>query len=186
MNANCNCGRGVLAAGAAAVFGALLSGCVSVDDFRKMGPAERSHFVCQRYSEVRQLDAEIDALSADIVEIEEALHRGYRIHTSCKQEPVTASTTSKKKVKSKCTPDGRGGMVCEEEEIVTDDPKTEYRTVCEETPVAIDSEFEEEKLRRYDWELDDLAAIRDEVYGACILEVNRMSAEEAYDFYQRD
>ena len=163
---------------------ALAAGCVSVDDFRQMSPAERAHFVCSKDREVRQLDADIDALADDIAQIDEALYRGYHLHTSCKQVPVSASTTSKKTVKSKCKPDGKGGEVCEETETIHTDPITEYHTVCEDIPVPIDVQFEKEKLRGYEWELDDAVAVRDEVYRACVLEIEPMSAEEAYDFYK--
>ena len=165
---------------------ALVSGCVSVDDFRKMSPAERAVFVCDRNGEVKGLGKQIEDMAADIAEIEEALHRGYRVHRSCKQVPVTGTTTSRKTVKSKCTPDGKGGQVCEEQEVITEEPTTEYRTVCEEIPVAIDPEFEKEKLRSEQWRIEDVAAIRNEVYAACILEVESMTAEEAYDFHQRN
>ncbi|MCY4324556.1 MAG: hypothetical protein OXC81_00825 [Betaproteobacteria bacterium] len=177
---------GCKAIAGAAVLAALLSGCVSVDDFRKMTPYERSHFVCSRHREVRGLDGEIDALLANISEIEETLQRGYRVHRSCKQVPVTESTTSKKTVKSKCRPHkkNKDTMICEEEEILVEDPRQEYHTVCDETPVAIDAAFEQEKLRGYRWELDDVAAIRDEVYSACVMQVDQMNAEEAYDFYK--
>ena len=107
----------------------LLTGCASIEDFRKMTPDERANMVCEADSRLRQLRKEKDLLTQSIQSSQEALSRGYRLHRECKNIEVYGDSTTVCK-------ETRGKTICKEHRPVS------TRTECNDIPVAIDSELD--------------------------------------------
>ena len=148
----------------------LLTGCASIEDFRKMTPDERANMVCEADRRLRQLRKEKDLLTQSIQSSQEALSRGYRLHRECKDIEVYGdSTTVCKEI--------RGKTICKEHRPVS------TRTECNDIPVAIDSKLEKENIRNWTKSTRQLDKETRSVRTACYSRIVKMTPEQAYEHY---
>lgn len=137
-----------------------------------MPPPERADYVCSRHWETRQINDELANTEGLITETENVIARGYRLHRSCEFVPVTVSK------EERCKTNKDGEKVCKE----TSDLK--HAEVCKDLPVAIDGQFEREKLSEYRGRHRSLEAEYNRSYDACFAQVRPMSAQQAFDYFQ--
>ncbi len=149
----------------------LLTGCASIDDFRKMTPDERARTVCEADSNLRQLHKEKDALTQAIQSSQEALSRGYKLHRECKDVEVYGDVTTV------CKDVSKNKTVCKEHRPVS------TKTECKDIPVTIDSGLEKENIRIWTKNRTQLdKKIRND-WSACYSRVVKMTPEQAYELY---
>ena len=152
----------------------IVGGCASLDSFKEMTAYERAKYACSSKKDIRSFDKRIKSSSSAISELESVIATGYRTHKSCKQVQVNSGVQN-------CT-----------SRIVLGTIQTDcgpslfpsYRTVCEETPVAIDGDLEERKLKRHRDERKSLRQLRSDSYDRCHKTVQALSAEEAFSYYE--
>lgn len=100
---------------------------------------------------------------------EAAIAQGYRLHQSCKEIYVPST--------SECHTDIEGVTRCTQ--------SSEKETVCEDLPVAIDGTLEKEKLKNYQDSHKQYSHRFNKKMRECKLYVRPLSAQEAFDYYQR-
>ena len=153
----------------------LLSACASVDSFRKMTPLQRAHEVCTSVNGYTQLDREEREHANKAAEIRQVLDRGYRLHESCRT--VEASKAPELACPSRSV--RHGDTRCSKEQ------GGKYKRICRDIPVSIDGALEKEKLANHEMQLQVRAIDKQRFYQRCHAEVVTLSAEQAFDYYQR-
>ena len=151
-----------------AMVGLLLGGCAAtLEEFQQMSAYQRAQYVCDSHQHIRFLETQMNSANSAVEEVRTVIARGYRLHKSCKEVLV---------------PDKETCFLLEEKLIC--EQKTTYKTVCEETPVAIDGDLEKGKLRRYKKEHYQLQDKLDVAIEECLNRVNGMDAASAYEYYE--
>ncbi len=146
----------------------LVSGCATtVDDFAALTPEQRAEKACGNVNEFKQDLKELNALSSAIAQTEMDLNRGYKIHKTCHSIQVAGSE------QTNCY-QTINGIKCE----TISQPN--YQTVCNETPVAIDAEFETKKLEKMKALYPVMKESLKKRYGACYKMVVQMTPEQAF------
>ncbi len=146
-----------------------MGGCAAtLEDFESMTSYERTQYVCERDPAVKRLDALRRDASSQLRDTESALARGYRIHNSCRQQPFVIPSAT-------CGSDGN----------CTAKAETVFRTVCEDLPVAIDGQLEQDKLSLLHDRLADIEADLHHNFASCSAEVSDLTAQQAFDYHQR-
>ncbi len=154
----------------------LLSGCVSLDDFKQMDASQRAEYVCNRDHAVEYHERKISTFENKIDDISAALDRGYRVHKSC--ETISFEVPDK----IICKNIEKGNKTYQE---CYNRTKHSYEQVCSETPVPIAVELEKENLHKYEHLLEDSVEERDANFEYCYSDVRLMSAEQAYYRYKQ-
>lgn len=149
----------------------LLTGCASIEDFRKMTPDERANMVCEADSRLRQLRKEKDLLTQSIQSSQEALSRGYRLHRECKEHRGNMA------IRPPSARKHAGKPICKEHRPVS------TRTECNDIPVAIDSKLEKENIRNWTKSTRQLDKETRSVRTACYSRIVKMTPEQAYEHY---
>lgn len=147
----------------------LLTGCASIEDFRKMTPDERANMVCEADSRLRQLRKEKDLLTQSIQSSQEALSRGYRLHRECKDIEVYGDSTTVCK-------ETRGKTICKEHRPVS------TRTECK-TFLLPSFETGKRKHPELDKSTRQLDKETRSVRTACYSRIVKMTPEQAYEHY---
>jgi hypothetical protein len=146
-----------------------LAGCASLDDFKKMSPADRARKVCD--SKAAGTNKTIESYIAQTKEINAALARGYRIHKVCveveKKGPPSVI----------CSKSANGAVNCEQS------TPRRHETVCTESPVALSYELEKDKLNSLKALIAETDSRRVRDWQACYERVLVMSPEQAYEEY---
>lgn len=153
----------------------LLSACASVDSFRKMTPQQRAHEVCTGVNGYTRLDSEEREHARKAADIRQVLDRGYRLHESCRT--VEASKAPDVACPSSAT--RNGDTRCSKEQ------GGKYKRICRDIPVPIDGALEKEKRASHDIQAQARAMDKQRFYQRCHAEVLPLSAEQAFDYYQR-
>ncbi|CAH1904167.1 conserved hypothetical protein [Candidatus Nitrotoga sp. HW29] len=153
-----------------------ICGCTTVSSFQKMPSYERAQYVCSRDSNYKRLSNDESIHEAKIDEINSVLSRGYRVHKACKTVKVEKPGTVS------CTSNSVGNAVntdCKQ------NTKTTYENVCTETPVAIDASLERENLEASKNMVVRAKIEKNNVYNRCYSLVEPMSAEQAFNYYEK-
>jgi len=155
------------------LIGLSLTGCVTVDTFRKMNPHERAVMVCQSQNEYKYLSQRKDTLDEMISDSEISLARGYRVHVNCYDVEVPGKTTTT------CVKNYWGAVVCQE------NTEKEVKKQCTETPVSINPDLERDNISSWARSRDEIAINLQRIYSKCYTEIKDLSAEEAFNYYQK-
>ena len=154
----------------------ITTGCVSLKDFEKMSVRERSNYVCQNNSTVNQYKKMTHDYNSAVIDVSEALSRGYRVHRSCNEISV------QKEGATECSSYFIGSSVS----TTCDTPTyTSYETVCQEIPVAIDGNLEQQKLAEYTSKLSKAEKKAEDIFERCINRVTEMTPEQAYKYHNK-
>ncbi len=149
----------------------LVTGCTTVDDFRKMPPSERAKRVCERRQNIVNLLKQKTTLSTAIQNSYTDLGRGYKLHQQCQQVKVYGQATA--------TCQNLNGFVsCSENR-----PES-YETRCIESPVAINPELERQNIQSWS---ETLARTDQDIkneWQSCTRYIGNMTADEAYTHYK--
>ena len=169
----------------------VLTGCTTtktLEDFYNMSSQSRAMDVCNNANAERialqtitQIDTEINSTVVSITERNQALERGYRVHKSCTSTPNNNTITT-------CNKDPFTKQVtCREQKDPWDWSKT---TTCTETPVAIDADYEERKIKELTSRLSELKtdrafkdSDRNNQWDDCIVRVKTLPIAEAHLHY---
>lgn len=145
----------------------VVSGCTTVEDFVALTPEQRAEKACLNVREFKLDYQELSALGSNIAQTQMDLNRGYKIHKQCQTVQIAGSATTN------CyqTP---LGVQCN---TVTN---PNYQTVCDEIPVAINPEFEAEKLKKMKELYPALEERLRKKYNACYQTVLQMSPDQAF------
>ncbi len=149
----------------------LVTGCVTLDDFKKMSPGERARQVCERQESVVVLENERQNLSASIQQSQMDLARGYKVFRQC--FPVKVY--------------GRATVTCREHgsQVRCVERRPEYyQTQCVDTPVGISPELERQNIQLWANTLANVEQQLSQAWLSCSKSVESMSAEEAYRYYK--
>lgn len=153
------------------VFLVLLTGCTTVDDFRKMSSSERARRVCERRQNIVNLVNQKSSLSTAIQRSQTDLGRGYKVHKQCQQVKVYGQATT--------TCQNLGGIVsCSENR-----PES-YETRCTESPVAINADLERQNIQSWSEALFRTDQNLRNEWQSCARYIGNMTAEEAYSHYK--
>lgn len=150
-----------------AVAALLLAGCTTVDDFRRYSPDQRAQLVCERDSGIRAQDQRLAEWQRLHGQTQQALDRGYHVHTQCREVPTAATEV--------CEIEGKR-RVCKTRE-------TKPRQECEETPVPLNVALEKEKLAAYAQNIQRQAQEREQSWQGCFARVRTLSPEAAFDLF---
>lgn len=153
----------------------IVSGCVSLDDFKNMSALERANYICPRNGAVKKYRSLANDYEAMIVEQSKLISKGYKVHKSCQNVEV------KKQGSATCKSDGSGQNLT----TTCDTPThTSYQEICMEIPVPINIAYEREQLEIF-IELNRNAENKaEEILQKCYEQVYQMSAEQAYEYYR--
>ena len=151
-----------------------LSGCTTVDDFKKMSAYERAEMVCNNANELKTIQDLLYKLNLAAAHLTQNITRGYALHRQCidQQVPDTTYGTISPNYGS-----FGGGYT------YTGHTHTRTVTTCHDVPVAINVYAEQEKL-------DNLNNLRasglkelNEKKQACFNAVMDLPAEDAFRYY---
>ncbi len=168
----------------------VLSGCSTIktlEDFNNMSSQRRAEDVCNNANAerianeaIKQIDAERKAIKAVVVERALALYRGYRVHKSCTSKPKTKMVCSKLGSKVTCKEEEELGSIILGKKIKS----------CTETPVPIDPDYEERKMkeavpRTLKLKADRALKVsdRNNKWDECIVRVKTLPVSEAHLHY---
>lgn len=149
----------------------LMTGCVTLDDFRKMSPAERARQVCQRQESIVTLENEKQSLIGSIQQSQMDLARGFKIYRQC--FPVKVY--------------GRPTVVCREygSQVRCIQTRPEfYETQCIDTPVGISPDLERQNIQAWTNTLANTEQRLSQEWQNCSKSVESMPPEEAYKYYR--
>lgn len=149
----------------------LVTGCVTLDDFRKMSPGERARQVCERQETVVTLESERQSLISAIQQSQMDLARGFKIYRQC--FPVKVY--------------GRPTVTCREygAQVRCIERRPEfYETQCIDTPVGISPELERQNIQGWTNSLAYTEQRLNQEWQNCSKSVESMSPEEAYKYYR--
>ena len=149
----------------------LVSACTTVDDFRKMSPAERASRVCNRQQNIQSLMTERDRLAAAIQAAQTDLGRGYKVHRQCSQVKVYGNPTTS------CQKYGNQ-LNC------TEYRPESYTTQCQELPVSLNPELEKEKIQSWSIAHQDTVQRLQIEWQRCNGSMVNLTPEEAYEHYR--
>ncbi len=149
----------------------LVSACTTVDDFRKMSPAERASRVCNRQQNIKSLVTERDRLATAIQATQADLGRGYKVHRQCSQVKVYGNPTTS------CQKAGNQ-INC------TEYRPESYTTQCQELPVSLNAELEKEKIQSWSIAHQDTVQRLQFEWQKCNESMVRLTPEEAYEHYR--
>lgn len=155
----------------AVIFG--VTGCASVEDFRKMTPGERANKVCSSRSQYQSLDTQKQQYGASISTTQLNLSRGYMIHTQCKNVEIRGNTTTN------CNANGFGNTTC------TQDTPTRTQEQCTEVPVSLNYDLERDKLNLLQKRYADANTQLNNFWRSCTNYVAGLSPEDAYIAYKK-
>ena len=151
---------------------ALLQGCASVEDFKKMTPDQRATKVCDSDIKTRSLENSIRRQQQIENDAENTLRRGYYIVEHCDyryvKEPKRKNSHLLEKDDKKKKEKPKKEYVCEKQLI----PLTQYGAM----QLVKDVDAAKDKYNALSAEL------REHYYG-CQLEVRSLSPEEAFKRY---
>ncbi len=145
----------------------VVSGCTTVDDFVALTPEQRAEKACLNVTEFKQEYKELSALSTNIVQTQMDLNRGYKIHKQCR----TVQTAGNAQTNCYQT---FSGVQCDTFTVPN------YQTVCDEIPVAINPEFETQKLEKMKELYPVLKETLQQKYNACYQTVLQMTPDQAF------
>lgn len=145
----------------------LLASCVSLDDYRRMSPEERAQRVCRGHPAVREDDAQIAHTRSLMADTDQALHRGYRVHTRCNTVDLPDNITQQ------CSRQG-GTETCREVR------EARNRKECSDTLLPVDRVAEQANRLRYEQRLSALDLQRNLNWNRCFGQAVLMTPEEAY------
>lgn len=151
----------------AALAALLLVACTTVDDFRRYSPERRAQLVCERDSSIRAQDQRLAEWQRLHAQTQQALDRGYHVHTQCREVPTAATEV--------CETEGKR-RVCKTREA-------KPRLECEETPVPLDAQLEMGKLAAYAQNIQRQAQEREQSWQRCVAHVRTLSPEAAFDLF---
>ena len=153
-------------------------GCTAtLEDFYGMSRYKRADIVCseseiarERKSKISQLGNEFRKIQLNVDQKKELLERGYRIHRYCRQIPIQIEPN------------------CED----NDDCAVQgYTQSCEETPVAINYDYEEKKLQQLEdsldltkYSLNAAEVVWELAYAECHKKVQALSVQESFRYYE--
>lgn len=148
----------------------LLMGCTTVETFRQMSQEQRANKVCTK--RLNNQISEVQTLEEKIIDSQNALSKGYRVHRQCQKVAVygDASTT--------CSTVGTFTN-CQQFR------PTSYETRCSETPVSINPELERSNIQEWSNAITSIRQSGNEAWRSCYNAVYKMSAEEAFRWYPR-
>lgn len=150
----------------------LLGGCAStLEDFEEMTAYQRIDFVCRNDRQNKNLNYQVKHFDTLIYEQSEIISRGYIIHTSCKDVPVTVSGNTS------CYNYGYN-ISCSTSSY------TKQKKVCEDVPVSISAELEKEKLELYREEHNRYNTQWRNRIKSCGNKVRKMNARQSFEYYQ--
>jgi hypothetical protein len=149
-----------------------LTACTTVNDFRNMTPHDRAEKICLKQANVKALMEQRSNLNAAILDSQNALSRGYRIHRQCYQVEVPGDS------KTTCT-SGFYGLPA------TCTTKTERRnkTQCDEKPVSISPDLERKNIDSWSSSLRVTENNLQSTWQSCYRSIVNLSADEAFKFY---
>jgi len=147
-----------------------ISGCTSVNDFKKMSSIERARQVCERQKNIQDLRSDKKNLVMAISNSQTDLARGYKIHRQCQQVKVYGNATA----------------TCQTTGLQTSCSESRpefYETRCKETPVSINPDLERQNIQS--WIQAQTAADQrlKVAWNLCFTSVEKMSPEEAFKHY---
>lgn len=149
----------------------LVTGCVTLDDFRKMSPGERTRQVCQRQESIVTLENEKQSLISAIQQSQMDLARGFKVYRQC--FPVKVY--------------GRATVTCRENgsQVRCIERRPEfYETQCIDTPVGISPELERQNIQVWTHSLANAEQRLYQEWHNCSKSVESMSPEEAFKYYR--
>ncbi|MCH9705574.1 MAG: hypothetical protein K0U15_05570 [Proteobacteria bacterium] len=150
----------------------LMSGCAAtLEDFQEMSSYERTELICKRHQDVVHLSSKKEDVGEALSDTQLAISRGFRIFESCKKIPTV------KVLGEECSVINNS-WVCENK------IRTDYETVCEETPVAIDGDLEKEKLEQYEASFDKYSIQLQDAIDHCRNDTRHLNAQDAFYYYQ--
>lgn len=147
-----------------------LVGCTTVNDFKQMSAHERSVAVCKRQKDLHNIGREIASLQESIADSQNALARGYRVHTQCHQVEIL----------------GDASISCNKFYSTVNCSETRqksYKTECTETPVSINSDLERQNISNWSQSVESLKSQEKEKAQRCYEFIFPMSPEQAYKYY---
>ena len=147
-----------------------ISGCTSLDDFKKMSSTERARQVCERQKKIKDLMSEKKNFATAIASAQADLARGYKVHRQCQPVKVYGNATAT------CQTVGM-------QTSCTEIRPESYETRCKETPVSINPDLERQNIQSW---TQAQSAVDQRLKGAwnlCFTSVEKMSPEEAYKHY---
>jgi hypothetical protein len=153
------------------------SACTTLEDFQAMSPDERADKVCSETAAYRQRKWALANLNDALLEKQNLLAKGYRVHEYCRIVAVTVPAR----------PADCGGMTGEELTACqqkTVPGSTENRRVCEAVPVPIDYQYESAVLRDLQLARAEQLDIHEEQTYVCVARARSLSADEAYSRYK--
>ena len=148
----------------------VLTGCTTVGDFKKMSADQRAVAVCRGQQNIKALIAQKKVTQESISDAQNALARGYRVHTQCRQVKVYGASTTT------CSTFG-GYTTCNESR-----PES-YETRCTETPVSINPDQEKSNIRSWSQSLDPLEKRINGEWQECYQFIYKLSPEDAFKHY---
>lgn len=153
------------------VFILALSGCTTVDDFKRMTVEERARRVCERQKNIVDISQEWKSRRNDIQSANEDLSRGYKIHTQCQQVKVYGQATTS------CTRFG-SQVQCSEYR------PEKFETRCNESPVSINPELEKRNIQQWMGEVKMLEQKFRNEWQSCTNFISSLTPEGAYRYYK--
>ena len=147
-----------------------ISGCTTVNDFKKMSSTERARQVCERQKNIQDLRSEKKSLVIAITNSQADLARGYKIHRQCQQVKVYGSATAT------CHTTGLQTSCSESR------PES-YETRCKETPVSINPDLERQNIQSWTQTQTAVDQRSKIAWNLCFTSVEKMTPEEAYKHY---
>lgn len=156
--------------------GALLISCASTtskNEFMEMSLPERQATVCYESDSFVTRKTQLDSYQAQILEKQEALNQGYRVHRYCQ------SVTVPLPLRDCSDKEGFAKGWCEGQ------PKSKKETRCTENPVSIDPEYEEASRDKYQAAYTKLNSQHLVQTQSCLTKVAQISSEEAYVYYSQ-
>ena len=156
--------------------GVLLISCASTTSkskFMTMSLPERQETVCYESDSFLARKTQLDSYQAQILEKQEALNQGYRVHRYCQ------SVTVPLPLRDCSDKEGAAKGWCEGQ------PKSKRETRCTENPVSIDPEYEEASRDKYQAAYTKLNSQHLTQTQSCLTKVAQISTEEAYVYYSQ-
>jgi len=152
-----------------------LAACTSMEDFQAMTAEERAQEVCTGSRAYKARTSSLRQLDSAIIEKENLLAQGYRVHRQCRQVVVPARTVD-------CS--NTSGGEREACQRANESARDSLAQECVDVPVRIDSEFEYRQLSEYKSTRDIELAVHEEALAYCLARVRDMPADEAWHRYE--
>ena len=146
---------------------------ISKNDFMSMSLPERQTTVCYEADAFLSRKAQLEGYQAQILEKQEVLNRGYRVHKYCQQVTVPLPQQDCSEL------EGFAKGMCQAQR------KSKKERRCTENPVSIDPEYEEAARDKYLAAYTKLNSQHLAQTQSCLTKVAQITAEEAYVYYSQ-